>query len=57
MDNQPSFADRAQLLKETAHQLKVAAETVLSEAQRMQAAQQRFSERLRNRPAARQIKR
>jgi hypothetical protein len=57
MDNQPSFAERAKSLKETAMQLQNAAETVLSEAQRMEAAQVRFSQRIEKRGAARPAKR
>ena len=38
MDNKPSFAERISALKE-------AAETVMLEAQRMEAAEQRFAER------------
>ena len=57
MDDQPSFAERATLLKETAIQLHAAAETVLAEAQRMQAAQVRFSQRIEKRGAARAAKR
>ncbi len=45
MENHPSFSERATLLKETAFQLKKAAESVLEEAQRMEAARVRFSER------------
>jgi len=52
MDNHPTFAERATLLKETAFQLKKAAESVMEEAQRMQAARVRFSER-QNRGASR----
>jgi hypothetical protein len=57
MDNQPSFAERATLLRETAMQLRNAAETVLTEAQRMEAAQVRFSQRIGKRGAARPAKR
>jgi hypothetical protein len=42
MDNNPTFAERTKLLKETAQQLKSAAETVLAEVQHMEAAQARF---------------
>ena len=57
MDNQPSFAERAKLLRETAMQLHAAAESVLAEAQRMEAAQVRFSQRIEKRGAARAAKR
>jgi len=57
MDNQPSFADRAKLLRETAMQLKNGAETVLAEAQRMEAALVRVSQRFAKRGAARAAKR
>jgi hypothetical protein len=57
MDDQPSFAERAKVLKETAMQLHNAAETVLTEAQRMQAALVRFSQRVEKRGAARAAKR
>jgi hypothetical protein len=57
MDNQPSFAERAELLRETAMQLQGAAETVLAEAQRMEAAQVRFSQRIEKRGATRTAKR
>jgi hypothetical protein len=56
MDNQPSFAERAKLLRETAAQLQRAAETVLAEAQRMEAAQVRFSQRIEKRGTARAAK-
>jgi hypothetical protein len=45
MDN-PSFAERTVALKDTAMQLKTCAEAVLREAQRMEAAQIRFTERV-----------
>jgi len=45
MDNQPSFAQRTALLKETALQLRSAAEIVLAEVQHMEAAQQRFAQK------------
>ena len=45
MPNQPSFAERCQLLRETANRLKEAAEIVALEAVRMSAAEKRFSER------------
>jgi hypothetical protein len=50
MDN-PTFAERTTLLKEAALQLKTCAETVLAEAQRMEAAQSRFQRRLHKRTA------
>jgi hypothetical protein len=43
MDNQPSFAERTKQLKETAFQLKNAADVVLAEVQHMEAAQERFA--------------
>ncbi len=49
MDNQPSFAERAKLLKETAMQLKSAAEIVLAEVQHMEAAQMRFAQKVQGR--------
>jgi len=57
MDNQPSFAGRAKLLRETAMQLKNAADTVLDEAQRMEAALVRVSQRFEKRGAARAARR
>ena len=45
MDNQPSFAQRTKRLKETAYQLKNAAEIVLAEVQHMEAAQERFAQK------------
>lgn len=42
----PTFAERTAALKETADQLKACAETVLAEAQRMEAAQKRFDQRV-----------
>lgn len=44
-DKQPNFAERTARLKETAYMLKQCAETVLTEVQHMEAAQQRFSQR------------
>jgi hypothetical protein len=41
-----SFAERAKLLRETAMQLQSAAEIVLSEVQHMEAAQQRFAQKV-----------
>jgi hypothetical protein len=43
MDN-PTFPQRTAALKDAAAQLKACAETVLAEAQRMEAAQKRFAE-------------
>ena len=43
--NEPSFAERTKRLKETAQQLKNAADIVLGEVQHMEAAQTRFAER------------
>ena len=57
MDNQPSFAQRAKLLRESALQMQTCAEVVLAEAQRMQTAQVRFSERAQKRTTARPAKR
>ena len=45
MDNQPSFAQRTQQLKEIAFQLKNAADVVLAEVQHMEAAQERFAQK------------
>ena len=45
MDNQPSFAQRTAQLKETAFQLKSAADIVLAEVQHMEAAQERFAQK------------
>ena len=42
---QPSFEERASLMRETAEQLRAAADIVLAEAQRMDAARARFAER------------
>ena len=49
MENQPSFAERTKRLKEIAYQLKNAADVVLAEVQHMEAAQERFAERMKNR--------
>ncbi len=46
MDKQPTFAERARLLKETAEQLKSAAGVVLAEVQHMEAAQMRFAQKV-----------
>lgn len=43
--SQPTFPERTALLREAAHQMRAASETVLAEVQRMEAAQQRFSQR------------
>jgi hypothetical protein len=45
MDNQPSFAERTKLLRETAFQLKNIADVVLAEVQHMEAAQERFAQK------------
>ena len=45
MDNQPSFAERTKQMRETAFQLKSAADVVLAEVQHMEAAQQRFAQK------------
>ena len=45
MDNQPSFAERTKQLKEIAFQLKNAADVVLAEVQHMEAAQERFAQK------------
>ena len=50
MDNQPSFAERTKQLRETAYQLKNAAEIVLAEVQHMEAAQERFAQKATARP-------
>ncbi len=49
MDNQPSFAERTARLKETAHQLRGAADIVLAEVQHMEAAQARFAQKVHER--------
>lgn len=49
MDTQPSFAERTALLKETAHQLRNAADVVLAEVQHMEAAQARFAQKVQGR--------
>ncbi len=51
MDNQPTFAQRSALLKETAHQLRSAADVVLAEVQHMEAAQARFAQKVETRRA------
>jgi hypothetical protein len=51
MDN-PTFAERTDALKQTALQLKACAETVLAEAQRMEAAAKRFAQRVGKRSSA-----
>ena len=55
MDN-PTFAERTAAMKEAAQQLKACAETVLAEAERMEAAQKRFAQRVGTRGSARQRK-
>ena len=45
MENQPSFAERTKLLRETAFQLKNIADVVLAEVQHMEAAQERFAQK------------
>ena len=45
METQPTFAERTAALKDVAFDLKHAAEIVLAEAQRMEAAQGRFAAR------------
>jgi hypothetical protein len=49
MDNQPSFAERTARLKETALQLRSAADNVLEEVQHMEAAQARFAQKTQQR--------
>ena len=53
MENQTSFAERTKLLKETAFQLKNAADVVLSEVQHMEAAQERFAQKAKAKTKAR----
>lgn len=48
-----TFAERTAALKGVAAQLKACAETVLAEAQRMEAAQNRFAQRVGKRTSAR----
>ena len=50
MDNQPSFAQRTAQLKETALQLRSAADIVLGEVQHMEAAQARFAQKAQAKP-------
>jgi len=50
MEQGPSFAERTATLKETAATLKLAAETVLAEAQHMEAAHVRFVARRKDKP-------
>ena len=57
MDNKPNFAERVQVLRETAYELREAADIVLAEVQHMEAAAQRFQQRAekrgrRNMPAS-----
>jgi hypothetical protein len=49
MDTQPSFAERTALLRDTAHQLRNAADIVLAEVQHMEAAQARFAQKVQGR--------
>lgn len=49
MDNKPSFHERLALMRETAEDLRRAADIVLAEAQHMEAAEARFSARDQNR--------
>jgi ribosomal protein L17 len=49
MDN-PTFAERIATLKKMAKELQQCAERVLAEAQRMEAAQSRFAQRVGKRP-------
>lgn len=44
MENQLSFAERTKLLRETAFQLKNAADIVLAEVQHMEAVQERYAQ-------------
>ena len=53
MDNQPSFAQRTALLRETALQLRSAADIVLAEVQHMEAAQARFAQKAQAKTKAR----
>ena len=45
MENQPNFAERTKQMRETAYQLKSAADVVLAEVQHMEAAQERFAQK------------
>ena len=45
MENQLSFAERTKLMKETAFQLKSAADIVLAEVQHMEAVQERYAQK------------
>lgn len=47
--DQPTFGERIQALKNIANQLRSFAETILLEAQHMEAIQSRFQERMSNR--------
>jgi hypothetical protein len=49
MDNQPNFAERAKLMRETAYKLRDASEVVLAEGQHMEASVARFKERIERR--------
>ena len=53
MDKNSSFAQRTALLKETALQLRSAADIVLGEVQHMEAAQERFAQKAKAKPKAR----
>jgi hypothetical protein len=53
MDNQPSFAQRTNQMRDTAFQLKSAADIVLAEVQHMEAAQERFAQKAKAKPKAR----
>ena len=50
MDTNQSFAQRTAQLKETAYQLKNAADVVLAEVQHMEAAQERFAQKATAKP-------
>ena len=51
MQDKQSFAERLALLRDTANQLRTAADVVLSEVQHMESAQHRFAERDQSRRA------
>ena len=53
MDNQPSFAERTKQMRETAYQLKNAADVVLAEVQHMEAAQERYAQKAKAKTKAR----
>ncbi len=46
---QSDFQERTKRLKDTAYKLRDAADVVLAEVQRMEAAQERFAQRMKNR--------